>query len=208
MNTAVRPLMPDVEAPTLALLALIEADRECQCTQILGEAAARAEAVRAQSRSEALARVRQAFEEQRRAHDERVAAALAQLATRRRLHQQQHVAAWLRAAWVRLPVELQARWSRLEARAAWVATTLAAAQQRLPVGGWHITHAPDWPLAERDAFATTLAGAPATFEAEPGITAGLKISRQGNVIDGTLAGLLADRAAIESRLLRWLEDNT
>jgi hypothetical protein len=35
----------------------------------------------------------------------------------------------------------------------------------------------------------------------------LKIARQGNVIDGTLVGLLADRAAIESHLLRWLEDN-
>ena len=207
MNTATRPLQPDVEGPTRALLALIEADRERQCTLILGEAAARAEAVRMQSRSEALARVRQAFEEQRRARDERVAAALAQLATRRRLHQQQHVAAWLRAAWVRLPLELQARWSRPEARATWVATTRAAAQQRLPAGGWHITHAPDWPLTERDAFAAALEGTPATFEAGSGIRAGLKISRQGNVIDGTLAGLLADRAAIESRLLRWLEDH-
>jgi len=208
MNTAARPLLPDVEGPTQALLALIEADRESQCTQILGEAAARADAVRAQSRSEARTRVRQAFEEQRRARDERVAAALAQLATRRRLHQQQHVAAWLRAAWLRLPLELQTRWTRPETRATWVATTLAAARQRLPAGGWHIKHAPDWPLAERDAFAAALDGPPATFEADPGITAGLKISRQGNVIDGTLAGLLADRAAIESRLLRWLEENS
>ncbi len=208
MNTAERLLVADVEGSAQALLAMIEADRERQCTLILGEAAARAEAVRAQSRSEARARLRQAFDEQRQARDQRVAAALAQLATKTRLHAQQRVATWLRAAWVQLPLELQSRWSRPEARAAWVETTLAAARQRLPAGGWHISHAPDWPLAERDAVAATLAGPPATFEADPGITAGLKISRQGNVIDGTLAGLLADRAAIESRLLRWLEENS
>lgn len=198
----------DVEGPTRALLALIEADRERQCAALLGDARARAEALRAQSRSEALARLRQAFEEQRQARDQRLAAAQAQLATRRRLHEQQRVATWLRAAWVRLPLELQARWAQPDTRAAWVATTLAAARQRLPAGGWHVAHAPGWPAAEREALAATLEGSPATFEADPGIDAGLKISRQGNVIDGTRSGLLADRAAIEARLLRWLEETS
>jgi hypothetical protein len=207
MTATIPPVVMDVEGPTQALLALIESDRERQCAQILGEAAARAEAVRAQSRTEARARLRQAFEEQRHGCDERLAAAQAQLATRKRLHEQQRVAAWLRAAWLCLPAELQARWSLPEARATWVAQTLASARLRLPAGAWHISHAADWPSAERSAIAASLEGAPATFEADTGITAGLKIARQGNVIDGTLVGLLADRAAIESHLLRWLEDN-
>ena len=43
------------------------------------------------------------------------------------------------------------------------------------------------------------------FDADVGVSAGLKIMADGNVIDGTLAGLLADRADFEARLLRQLE---
>jgi hypothetical protein len=43
------------------------------------------------------------------------------------------------------------------------------------------------------------------FEADAAIAAGVKVVAAGNAIDGTLAGLLADRPAIEARLLRQLE---
>jgi len=43
------------------------------------------------------------------------------------------------------------------------------------------------------------------FEVDATIAAGLKVVANGNAIDGTLAGLLADRPAIEARLLRQLE---
>ena len=201
----------DIERPAQALLELIEADRARQCTQILGEAQGRAAALRAQAQGDAVARVRQAFAEQRQRHGERIAAAQARLATHRRLHEQQRTAALLRLAWERLPAELQTLWQQPDTRAAWVARTLAAAGAGMARGGWRIVHAPDWPAQERQAVADQVAvagGATMMFDTDTGIAAGLKIVAGGNVIDGTLTGLLAGRAEIEARLLRLLENAT
>ena len=45
------------------------------------------------------------------------------------------------------------------------------------------------------------AGGRVRFEADPRLRAGLRISADGNVVDGTLDGLLADRADIGAQLL-------
>jgi hypothetical protein len=206
--TAQRAQTPTaIGAPTQALLDLVEADRARQCAQIVGDENARAAALRAQAHHEARVRMRQAFEEQRRRRQSGIAAAQARLATQRRLHAQQRHTALLDLAWQQLPRELHARWQHGEARAAWVEHVLAAARERMPQGPWRIVHAPDWPAAEQQALAAAHSGAdPApAFEADAGIAAGLKVVAQGNVIDGTLEGLLADRAELDARLLRQLE---
>ena len=51
-------------------------------------------------------------------------------------------------------------------------------------------------------------GAAPVFEPDAQLRAGLKISAAGNLIDGTLGGLLAERGELESRLLRQLESAT
>jgi hypothetical protein len=199
----------NLESAQRALLDLVEADRARQCAAILGDAEARAQALRRQTQAEALARLRQTFDEQRQLQQQHLAAALARLATRRRLQAQQRSSALLREAWQRLPAALQARWQQPAARAAWVAGVLRAAQACLPQGAWRIVHAADWPAAERQALADALAGPLGErprFEPDDSIGAGLKIAVEGNVIDGTLAGLLADRAAIDARLLQHLEN--
>ena len=196
-----------IERQAQALLDLVEADRERRCSQVLGEANSRAAAVRAQAHADARARMRQAFAEQRLLRRERIAAAQARLATHRRLHEQQRTAALLRLAWEELPAELLALWRQRETRAPWVARVLAAAQARMPGGPWRVLHAPDWPAAEWQALSATLP--PATcFEPDAGIDAGLRVVASGNVIDGTLAGLLAERTEDEARLLRLLEEAT
>jgi len=198
MNTTTEP---DVAGPMQALLDLVEAGRAAQCAQILGEARAQCAAVRSQSIAEARARLRQAFGEQRRHHAEWLDAALARLATQRRLHAQQHTAALLALAREQLPRELSACWRDAAVRARWVAATLAAARRQLPTGDWTMFHASGWPAAERAAVA-----APSiTFTEDAGLGAGLKVAAAGNVVDGTLAGLLAGRAEFEARLLRALE---
>ena len=197
-----------VDGPARALLELIEADRARQCSQILGDAMARAAAVRAQAHADARARMRQAFAEQRLLRREQIAAAQARLATHRRLHEQQRTAVLLRLAWQQLPGELLTLWQQPSSRAAWVAHVLASAQSRVPRGPWRIVHAADWPAAQRQALAQAhqaATGAAPTFEADASISAGLKVVAAGNVIDGTLNGLLADRADFEARLLRLLE---
>jgi hypothetical protein len=200
-----------VEQPMQALLDLVEASRARSCAQILGDANARAAALRAQAQAGALARMRQAFEEQRLRRREQIAAAQARLATQRRLGEQQRTAALLRLAWEQLPGELGALWREPAMRTAWANAVLASARDRLPAGRWRIVHAPDWTGAEQQALVQGFAAAtqdPLRFDADPKLAAGLKVICDGNVIDGTLEGLLADRADFESRLLRRMEPST
>lgn len=198
----------DVERAMQAMLELVEANRARLCERILGEARARAQAVRSQASTAARKRMRQAFEEQRQRRRERLAAAEARLANRRRLHEQQRLAASLRLASQQLPSELQALWQQGETRAAWVGAVLAAARLRLSEGPWHITHAADWPEDERERLVRASGAVPAgppRFTADPAIVAGLKIVSNRNVLDGTIEGLLSDPADFEARLLRRLE---
>lgn len=197
-----------VARQTEALLALVEADRTKKCEAILAEARAHVQALLADAHRDARRRMREAFAEERARRDERVAAARAKLQTHRRAALQRRATALLAAAWQRLPGALDARWRAPEARRAWVAAVVAAARALLPGGGWKITHAPDWPQAERDALAAELAYSldmTPRFVSDEAIHAGVKIAAGGNVIDGTLAGLLADRAEIGGALLDLLE---
>lgn len=201
----------NLESQTRALLDLVEADRARRVAQILGDANRHAAALRAQAHAEARARMRQAFAQQRAMRRERIAAAQARLATQRRLHEQQRTAALLRLAWDRLPGELLALWRAAPSRAAWVAMVLESARARLPRGAWRIVHAADWPMAEQQAAAQALqtdADVQPMFEPDARVDAGLKVTAGGNLIDGTLGGLIADRSEFESRLLRLLEDGS
>lgn len=197
-----------VDRQTQALLALVEADRARKCDAILAEAKARAQALLDEAHAAARERIRAAFAEERARCDERVAAARANLQTRRRLALQRRAAALLAEGWRRLPEALVRRWGQPETRAAWVADVVAAARERLPRTGWRITHAHGWPDAERAALAGELTAALAAapeFVLDPDARAGLRIAAGGNVIDGTQAGLTADRAEIGARLLQLLE---
>jgi len=208
MTQAQAPL--GVESAMQALLELVESNRARSCEQILGEAHVRAQALRSQAYAGARTRMRQAFEEQRLRRRERLAAAEARLATRRRLHEQQRLAALLRLASAQLPRELQALWQRSETRAAWAGAVLAAARLRLPEGPWRIVHAADWPEDERERLVRNSGAGPEAlrFEPDPGIAAGLKIVSNRNVLDGTIEGLLSNPADFEAGLLRRLEPSS
>jgi multidrug efflux pump subunit AcrA (membrane-fusion protein) len=197
-----------VERAMQALLELVESCRSRLCEEILGEAKARAQALRAQAQAGARSRMRQTFAEQRQRRRAQIAAVQARLATERRLHEQQRTAALLLLAREQLPRELAALWQQPQMRATWVGAVLGAAQAHLRPGPWRIVHAADWPEAERQLLVRTPGavsqGTP-RFEVDPKLVAGLKVISDGNVIDGTLDGLLADRADFEARLLRGLE---
>ena len=198
----------NVEQQTGALLALVEADRERQCAQIMAPAQAQAESLGSHARAEALTQLRDAFAQQRSRRHDALAAAQAKLATQRRLNKQQRNASLLQQAWARLPDELLAAWIQPDSRVAWVAKVVATARAHLPPGDWGIVHAPDWPVDEQQTTASSLTasavGAP-WLKADAAIRAGIKIVSGGNVIDGTLTGLLTDRGEFESQLLRLLE---
>ncbi len=196
-----------IDRARTALLELVAADRDRKCAAILGDAKAKANALLKDAHSAARERVRATFAEERERMATRIVAAQAMLATRRRLAEQRRAAALVAAGWERLPGALEQAWRDPAARAAWVERIAAEAQALLPAGAWRIVHAPDWPERERELFSTRLGAAPVGSEpvADPRARAGLKIMAAGNVIDGTLAGILHDRNEIGALLLRELE---
>lgn len=193
-----------LQARTQALLDLVEDDRRTQCAAIIAVAEQQAAAAMTQARSEARTRVREAFAEELARAQSRVAAARAELQTRRRLHEQAQAASWLDLGWQRLAPALQARWADDAARRLWVDAAVGEARRVLAPGRWQFVHAPGWPDGEREAVAAGLradAGAAPEFTEQAGLGAGLRIVAGCNVVDATLAGLTADREAIGAGLL-------
>jgi hypothetical protein len=184
-----------------ALLDLIEADRAARCEAIALEASDAARAVLRDARKSAHARVSAALKADRQRLRARLSGLDAALATATRLHAQRHLRALLDEAWRRLPLALEARWQDSGGRSAWTRHILDGARAELERGDWSVSHAPGWPEDERRAALDPLAAAGNAVVAatqDAGMRAGLQVRRGGNVLDGTLSGLLADRNAIDS----------
>jgi hypothetical protein len=195
-----------IDRATQSLLDLVAADREQKCGAILDEATAKASALLEKANADARARMRATFVEERERMAARIGAAEAMLATKRRLALQRRSAALVAAGWERLPGALQDAWRDPLIRRAWVERIAAEAQTRLPRGAWRVVHAPDWPAAERDALAAQLAATAAPeLVADSRVRGGLKVAADGNALDGTVAGLLADPTEIGALLLREIE---
>jgi hypothetical protein len=197
-----------VESRMQSLLALIDGERKRQCAAILAEARSRAAATLRDAHADARSRIEKAFAEERLRRDARLGAERANLQTRLRLAAQRHAAALLAFGWTRVPDLLRGRWRDADARREWAASVASAARKTLPTTTWRVEHAACWPADEREAFANDPAGArrfACTFATDPHIAAGLRIVEGGNIVDGTLDGLLCDRSAIGSRLLRLLD---
>ena len=193
-----------VESSQRALLDLVEAWRARESAAVLDKAHAEAAATLEQAHAQARASVRRSFAEARERRSARIAAARAELATRNRLAEQHRLSTLLVEAWPLLADALARRWREPELRRRWVEHTVALARAMLPPGPWRITHSPDWPESERNALAAELPAAP-TFRPDPAHRAGLAVASSANVIDGTLEGLLADRAEVGAQLLSELQ---
>lgn len=200
--------MNTVETQMQALLALLEEDRRRQCDALMADAHARARAVLRQTQDDARVRMRAAFAAERQRLDQQLKEAAARLQTELRLREQERRAQLLRLAWDMLPAALLQRWQDPDRRSKWVAQAIDSAQRLLPHDSWTLSVAPGWPAQEREqvlrSVASRLGAMPGCSEASQ-LQAGLLIMAGGSRLDATLAGLLADRAAIEARLLDHLE---
>lgn len=191
-----------------ALLAVVDASCRKQVGAVLAEADERARAVLKEAHERARRAVRTAFLEARVRAEGRMVMLQARVATARRLHEQQRAAEILAAEWSSLPAALAQRWRDPASRRRWAEHAARDALARLPREGWRIAHPVDWPEAERAALGAALAadlGAPPAFVVDAAVKAGLRIGAGHNVVDATLDGLLADRAAIGARLLSLTE---
>ena len=197
-----------LEQRTAALLALVEDYRARRCAELLEPAREQARAILRAARAEGRRRVHATVVEARQRLASEVAAAQARLATERRLAEQRRAAAMLAQAWTKLRKALRARWRDTAARRLWLEANLARALRVLPREHWQIEFCPDWPQPERQDFAARIAAAGvagASWQAREDIDGGLRIRAGNNVVDATIDGLLADRPAIEGRLLDLLQ---
>jgi len=194
---------------TAALLALVEDHRARRCAALLDPARDEARSILRAARGEGRRRVHASVGELRQRLAAEVGAAQARAATERRLAEQRQAMVLLHAAWADLRAGLQRRWRDPAARQAWLEAQLQRAKIVLAGSGepWRIDHAADWPDDERDAVLARLAAAGIRIEAaqrREDISGGIRIRAGANLVDATIDGLLADRAAVEGRLLELL----
>lgn len=200
-----------LEQRTAALLALVEDYRARRCAELIEPAREQARAILRSARAEGRQRVHTTIGEARQRLAAEVGAAQARLFTERRLAAQRHAVEVLHQAWAALREALRARWSNPSARSLWLDAHLVRALRVLPRTRWEVEFATGWPQAEREALAARVAAAGITetsWQAREDIDGGVRIRAGNNVVDATIEGLLADRAALEGRLLDLLQEKT
>jgi hypothetical protein len=189
------------------LVGVVEDWRDDECLRLLDRARDEALELLRSTYKRARQHLREAADAERAAARGRIASARAELQTLRRRHEQQLGSIVLAAAWERLPQTLAERWADPEARGAWIRSTAAQALARLPRGRWVVRHALCFQPTDYDTLLQSL-GDPGALEPElvsdPGLDAGLVIECAGVCLDASVRGLLADRDAVEARLLALL----
>lgn len=192
---------------TEALLALVQAQREQRCAELLGPAQAQARALVKAALADARRRVCTALAAERSRARETVAAAAARLATEQRLHRQREASRLLASATRLLREAMQARWDDAGARRQWIDSQLG--RLAFTQGGrWQLEGPPGWAEDEVQRLCEALrrrGAAEVQYGTAPEVRAGFRVIVGHNRLDATLDGVLADRAAIEGQLLNLLQ---
>lgn len=187
-----------------ALLQVIASNCEASCREERDRAAAEARDLLKAAHAAARARVRPVVEEASLRPAERLARAEAQRRTRERLERQRRVKARLQNGWGLLRQALERLWLDPGARRGWVEGAAERAAAALPPGEWRVVHPSGWPEEEKRRARERLKEHSvkiAAFAPDAQVRAGLRFESGHTVLDATLEGLLADRGAIEARLL-------
>jgi F0F1-type ATP synthase membrane subunit b/b' len=198
-----------VDAQVQRLLEIVADYQQQQCSALLDQAQRQSQHIIRQAYRNARLRLHHDIQDRRQQMQQELAAAHAKQHTL--LMQQRYRAdqEFLNQAWELLAEKLRERWRDPQQRQLWVQSVIAAALKVLPGQQWEIAHPQDWPQAERDNFKKTVnsrSGLQISFNSEPAFTAGIRISADGAVADGTLQGLMADRGRIESEILAQCRD--
>jgi hypothetical protein len=192
------------------MLQLVHTHAAGERAAILDRARGEAARILATAHRESRARMHLAVADIRQVMQRELRQAQAALETARRQQRTRCDAALLEGAWRELPAALAQRWRDGNARRIWIERLLHAALATLPRGHWEIAHAADLSPGERDLMVAQLheeLGEAPTILPEAAIPAGMRIHAQGACLDGTIAGLLLDKRALEGRLLALFSED-
>lgn len=193
-------LIPALQSDALARE--IEHQLKQETAAVIAAAEKEATAALAQARATARARLCEAIAGLRREGALRLARARAQHDAELRSEAQLQSARAVADAMPLLRDALNARWQMPEARQQWIAAVAALAGKRLRRGAWLVGHAADWRREEQMAFVEAVGGADdITFQADTGVSAGLRITADHATLDATADGLIADSRTIAALLL-------
>lgn len=193
-----------VDAQVERLLQVVSEYENQQRTRILEQAKKDAIKIIADAYSHARSRVHADIEASREKQKHEIASARARQQTQQMQHEHQANLKFLHHAWYRLTEALQNRWRKAEARELWVNRVIAIAVSQLGVGVWRVEHPIDWLVIEKNAMQEQIyqrTHQQPIMIVNKNIHAGLRVSFDGAVIDGTINGLLSNRTRIESELL-------
>ena len=189
-----------------ALLATIDEFRHTRCDECVAAARTEARRLRREAHAAARNKVRAVLAEERVRLEAEVASREARLQTERRLAAQRGVSALLGEAWPLLRAALTKAWATPGLRRAWASRQIATASALLPRQRWRIRHAPGLGEEERKSLAQASGVSSVEWVEDSTLSAGFAIETDHNVLDATFEGLLADRPALEARLLVLLEE--
>lgn len=187
-----------------SLLARMHEARDSGCKLLREAAAEQARQVIAEARRRARQRVKDAVVEKRRRVEEHCRRVRVEIETRRRERRFAELGRRLTEGLGALPGTLAARWARPEERRTWCRHVLDGAAQVLKPGLWTLLVAPGLDQAELAGLAATaaeLSGQEVGVEERADLVAGIAVVREGARYDGTVAGLLSDRNAVQAALL-------
>jgi vacuolar-type H+-ATPase subunit H len=187
-----------------SLLARIHETREHGCRQLRESAGAEARQLVAEARQRARQRVKDAVVEKRRRVEEHCRRVRVGLEARRRDELFAELGERLAAGLATLPTALEERWADAAKRRTWCHCVLEGAARVLRAGKWTLLVAPGPGAAELREMAATageLAGEAVEIEVREDLAAGLVVAHDGARYDGTIAGLVSDRNAVQSALL-------
>ncbi|MBF0212341.1 MAG: hypothetical protein HQM00_02115 [Magnetococcales bacterium] len=186
------------------MLDLIERKRVAERETLLAQARDEARTLVAGAHRKARERVREVVIRERRLLEQAKQSLLAQEETEQRHHAMRVVQRRLDQARTLLDQALLERWRQPDSRRIWIDALLERALVFLPVGAWEIHHPEsldpeEWRTVERRVLAAGLP--PPIPEPDAGLRAGLRLGCRGAWLDGSAAGLVANRLAIDAGLL-------
>jgi hypothetical protein len=193
-----------VDAQVQRLLEIVNSYQQEQCDVLLEQAGQQSQQIIRHAYRDARLRLHHDIQDRRQHMQQELSATRARLHTM--LMQQRHRAdqEFLARSWELLMQKLLQRWQQADNRKLWLQKVVDTALQVLPAVQWEVAHPEDWPESERTALQKRLTGnsqRQLTLIADATIKAGIRISADGAVVDGSLAGMLADRGRIESEVL-------
>jgi hypothetical protein len=187
-----------------SVLDALKAQQDSRCREIESVAARKAEELLAESRQRMRERVHRAVTEERQRRETALLESRHRIETESRRRVQDHYRSFLHDATPLLRDELGQRWRDEQSRRSWCEMLLEEAVDRLPGERWTIERPGDWSGSDTQwlerAFAARELPKPELVE-DAGIAAGLRVRLGPACLDATLDGLMANRHAVEARLL-------